>query len=437
VGLGSTSNSPSFGISSLKGNRLRVFVTRPAGGALDGLPQPIALVHEWFTPRSVGGSELVARELDALLTAAGTRPDLFALVDGESRRPESWLAGRRLHTSFIQGLPWGVSHVQQYLPLLPLAIEQLDLSAYPLVMSSSHLVAKGVLTGPDQLHVSYVHTPVRYAWDQMRPYLASSKLAQGPLGALVRLQLHWLRQWDVVSAQRPTAFIANSRFTASRIRRYWGRKAAVVHPPVEVSRFSWQRQREDFYLSVCRLVPNKRVDLVVQACNHTRLPLVVIGDGPERKRLEAMAGPTVRFLGRCSDSAVGDWLERCRAYVNVGLEDFGIAPVEAMAAGAPVVALEAGGFCDSVRPLDGRTAHPTGLLVPEQSVACLTAALEHFHNQRLWLQLPAEAQRAWAETFAPARFQERIRTHLDLLWQQHQRRLQTNRGPLSLPVPLT
>jgi glycosyltransferase involved in cell wall biosynthesis len=252
----------------------------------------------------------------------------------------------------------------------------------------------------------------------------------------VRLQLHWLRQWDVVSAQRPTAFIANSRFTASRIRRYWGRRAAVVHPPVEVNRFSWQRQREDFYLSVCRLVPNKRVDLVVQACNRTRLPLVVIGEGPERKRLEALAGPTVRFLGRCSDSAVGDWLERCRAYVNVGLEDFGIAPVEAMAAGAPVIALGAGGFCDSVRPLDGQTTHPTGLLVPEQSVACLAAALEHFHNQRLWLRLPAEGQRAWAETFSPARFQERISTHLHVLWQQHQRRLNSNRAPLSLPVPL-
>ncbi|MFM7265425.1 MAG: glycosyltransferase family 4 protein, partial [Cyanobium sp.] len=146
------------------------------------LPGPIALVHEWFTPRSVGGSELVVRQLDHLLTARGRRPHLHALVDGESRRAGSWLEGRRIRTSFLQGLPWGVSHVQQYLPLLPMAIEQLDLAAYPLVLSSSHLVAKGILTGPDQLHVSYVHTPVRYAWDQMHPYLASSRLARGPLG---------------------------------------------------------------------------------------------------------------------------------------------------------------------------------------------------------------------------------------------------------------
>jgi glycosyltransferase involved in cell wall biosynthesis len=394
------------------------------------MPQPIALVHEWFTPRSVGGAELVARELDALLTGTGAPPEVYTLVDGESRRPESWLAGRRTHTSFIQHLPWGVSHVQHYLALLPLAIEQLDLGAYPLVVSSSHLVAKGVLTSPDQLHVSYVHTPVRYAWDQMHPYLASSQLARGPLGPLVRLQLHWLRQWDVASAQRPTALIANSRFTASRIRRYWGRQAAVVHPPVAVDRFAWQRPRDDFYLSVCRLVPNKRVDLVVQACNRTRLPLVVIGDGPERKRLEAMAGPTIRFLGRCSDQEVSDWLERCRAYVNVGLEDFGIAPVEAMAAGAPVIALGAGGFCDSVRPLDGETPHPTGLLLAEQSVDCLVAGLEQFHNRRLWRQLPAEGQRLWAETFSPARFQQRMGDHLQRLWHRHQQQLKLARKPL-------
>jgi glycosyltransferase involved in cell wall biosynthesis len=411
-------------------------VTRSLSAAASGLPASIALVHEWYTPRSVGGAEVVARALDALLTAAGARPDLFALVDGESRRPESWLAGRRVHTSFIQRLPWGVSHVQQYLPLLPLAIEQLDLSPYPLVLSSSHLVAKGVLTSPDQLHVSYVHTPVRYAWDQMHPYLASSHLARGPLGPLVWLQLHALRQWDAISAQRPTALLANSRFTARRILHYWGRRSRVVHPPVHVERFRWQQPREDFYLSVCRLVPNKRVDLVVRACKATGLPLVVIGDGPERARLEAMAGPTVRFLGRLPDQEVAGYLERCRAYVNAGVEDFGIAPVEAMAAGAPVIAIGAGGFCDSVRPLDGVTDLPTGLLFPQQSVAGLVAALEHFASRRLWLQLPAEGQRLWAETFAPARFQRRMIQQLEQLWQGHQARLSQARAPLARAVPL-
>jgi glycosyltransferase involved in cell wall biosynthesis len=231
--------------------------------------------------------------------------------------------------------------------------------------------------------------------------------------------------------------IANSRFTARRILRYWGRPARVVHPPVNVERFRWQQPREDFYLSVCRLVPNKRVDLVVRACNATRLPLVVIGDGPERPRLEAMAGPTIRFLGRLPDGQVADWLERCRAYVNAGLEDFGIAPVEAMAAGAPVIAYGAGGFCDSVRPLDGGTDQPTGLLFPEQSVAGLVAALEHFAGHRLWLQLPAEGQRLWAETFGPTRFHQRMTHHLERIWQGHQARLARSRAPLPRAVPLS
>jgi glycosyltransferase involved in cell wall biosynthesis len=384
---------------------------------------PIALVHEWFTPRSVGGAEAVVRELDRLLAEWGHSPRLFALVDGESRRPGSWLEGRSITTSFIQRLPWGISHVQQYLPLLPLAIEQLDLAGYPLVVSSSHLVAKGVLIGPDQLHVSYVHTPVRYAWDQMHPYLERSALARGPLGPLVRLQLHQMRQWDALSAQRVDGLVANSRFTARRIRRCWRRRAEVVHPPVAVDRFRWNQSRDATYVSLCRLVPNKRVDVVVQAFNRTGLPLVVIGDGPERRRLEAMAGPTIRFLGRCGDAEANAWLERCRAFVYAGLEDFGIAPVEAMAAGAPVIAYGAGGLRDSVRCLQEGESHPTGLLFPQQSAASLAAALEHFESAALWRRLPPEGQRQWAESFAPERFRERMATVLERHWYRHGERL--------------
>ena len=390
---------------------------------MNALPGPIALVHEWFTSRSVGGAEAVVRELDRLLAERGHSPRLFALVDGESSRPGSWLEGRSITTSFIQRLPWGISHVQQYLPLLPLAIEQLDLAGYPLVLSSSHLVAKGVLIGPDQLHVSYVHTPVRYAWDQMHPYLERSSLARGPLGPLVRLQLHQLRQWDALSAQRVDGLVANSRFTARRIRRCWRRRAEVVHPPVAVDRFRWNQSRDATYVSLCRLVPNKRVDVVVQAFNRTGLPLVVIGDGPERRRLEAMAAPTIRFLGRCGDAEANGWLERCRAYVYAGLEDFGIAPVEAMAAGAPVIAYGAGGLRDSVRCLQEGESHPTGLLFPEQSAASLAAALEHFEAAALWRRLPPEGQRQWAENFAPERFRERMAAVLERHWHRHRERL--------------
>ncbi|MEB3199174.1 MAG: glycosyltransferase [Synechococcaceae cyanobacterium] len=398
------------------------------------LPGPIALVHEWFTPRSVGGSEQVVQQLDLMLRQQGHEPRLHALVDGESRRPDSWLRGRQVRTSFIQRLPWGVSHVQQYLPLLPMAIEQIDLSGHPLVLSSSHLVAKGVLTGPDQLHVSYVHTPVRYAWDQMHPYLASSQLARGPLGPLVRWQLHQLRLWDVLSSLRVDELVANSRFTARRIRRFWRRRAVVIHPPADVARFRWDRPRRDVYVSVCRLVPNKRVDLVVEAFRRTGLPLVVIGDGPERRRLEAMAAgqPRIRFLGRLPDAQVGGWLEECRAYVYAGLEDFGIAPVEAMAAGAPVIAYGNGGVLDSVRCLSRGDRDATGLLFPEQSADSLVAALEHFEAARCWRDLPAERQRQQADHFAPERFRQRMLEMLEQSWQRHQRRLALGQGPVPL-----
>ena len=394
------------------------------------MPAPVALVHEWFTPRSVGGAELVVRELDALLG----QPPLWALVDGESQRSGSWLEGRRIGTSFIQRLPFGISHVQQYLPLLPLAIEQLDLGAYPLVLSSSHLVAKGILTSPDQCHLSYVHTPVRYAWDQMHAYLRHSALARRGLGPLIRWQLHRLRQWDVLSGQRPDRLIANSRFTAARIRRFWGRRASVVHPPVAVERFRWDQPRDDVYLCLCRLVPYKRVDLVVEAFNRTGLPLVVIGDGPERGRLEALAASNVRLLGRLPQAQVNDWLARCRAYVYAGLEDFGIAPVEAMAAGAPVIGLGQGGLLDTVRCLRSGDDHPTGLLFPEQSAACLAAALESFEAEQLWRRLPTERQRQWAEQFAPERFQQRMAGVIEQTWDRHQR-LRAGRST-PLPEPL-
>ena len=389
--------------------------------ASDYFPQRIALVHEWFSPRSVGGAEQVVEQVDSLLRNLGREPQLAALIDAESRRPGSWLHGRSVHTSPIQNLPWGRSHVQQYLPLLPFAIEQIDLCAAELVISSSHLVAKGVLTAPDQLHISYVHTPVRYAWDQMHAYLQRSALARSGLGPLIRWQLHALRQWDQLSAQRVDHLIANSRFTARRIRQYWGREASVIHPPVEVQRFRWNEEREDFYLCLCRLVPYKRVDLVVEAFNRLGLPLLVVGDGPERARLEALAGSTVTLLGRQSEQQVEQLMARCRAFVYAGLEDFGIAPVEAMAAGAPVIGLGQGGLLDTVRCVAAGLREPTGVLFPEQSVGSLTQAVEWFDQGRIWRSLDAAAIRQWAERFRPEAFAARFESALRKAWSAHQR----------------
>ena len=389
--------------------------------ASDHLPQRIALVHEWFSPRSVGGAEQVVQEVDFLLRSLGCEPQLAALIDAESRRQGSWLHGRSVLTSPIQSLPWGRSHVQQYLPLLPFAIEQIDLGAAELVISSSHLVAKGVLTSPDQLHISYVHTPVRYAWDQMHAYLQRSALARRGLGPLIRWQLHALRQWDQLSAQRVDHLIANSRFTARRIRKYWGREASVIHPPVDVSRFRWNADRDDVYLCLCRLVPYKRVDLVVEAFNRLGLPLLVVGDGPERSRLEALAGPTVTLLGRQSAQQVEQLMSRCRAFVYAGLEDFGIAPVEAMAAGAPVIGLGRGGLLDTVRCAAAGQREPTGVLFPEQSVESIVQAVEWFEQRRIWHSLDAETIRAWAERFRPEAFAARFEAALRATWRAHQR----------------
>ena len=389
---------------------------------MDDLPRRIALVHEWFTPRSTGGAELVVRAVDDLLQQLDREPLLTSLVDGESRSTGSWLCGRWVRTSPIQHFPWGVSHVQQYLPLLPLAIEQIDLSDVDLVISSSHLVAKGVLTAPDQLHVSYVHTPVRYAWDQMHTYLRRSSLARRGLGPLIRWQLHALRQWDQLSAQRVDHLIANSRFTARRIRKFWGRDAEVIHPPVEVSRFRWDASRNDVYLCLCRLVPYKRVDLVVEAFNQLGLPLLVVGDGPERARLEAMAGPTVSLLGRQSQQQVEALMSTCRAFVYAGLEDFGIAPVEAMAAGAPVIGLGRGGLLDTVRCATAGMKAPTGVLFQDQTVASVVEAVRWFESSGLWRELDSALIRQWAERFRPEAFSARFERTLRQLWEGHRGR---------------
>ncbi len=384
------------------------------------LPSNIALVHEWFTPRSIGGAENVVQVIDGLLTQIASQPKLFSLVNYENLYENSWLFKRKVKTSFIQKLPFGISHVQQYLPLLPFAIEQLDLEDYPLVISSNHLVAKGILTSPDQLHISYVHTPVRYAWDQMNTYLKRSFLRRIGLEPLIRWQLHALRQWDQLSSSRVDYFLANSNFTARRIWKYWRRRSEVLHPPVDVNRFEWNKPREDFYLSVCRLVPNKRVDLLVRAFNRLKLPLIVVGDGVEKSYLKEIAGPTVQILGFQSKDKVEDLMSRCRAFVYSGIEDFGIAPVEAMASGAPVIALGKGGILDTVKCFNTNSAKDaTGLLFPNQTVKSLVEAIEFFKEKQLWKDLNPELIRDWSNYFSQDSFKNKFEKILNRTWSEH------------------
>ena len=384
------------------------------------LPSNIALVHEWFNPRSTGGAENVVQVIDELITEISSQPELYSLVSEKNLLENSWLFKRKVKTSFIQKLPFGISHVQQYLPLLPFAIEQIDLEGYPLVISSSHLVAKGILTSPDQLHISYVHTPVRYAWDQMNIYLKRSFLRKIGLGPLIRWQLHLLRQWDQLSSSRVDYLLANSTFTAKRIWKYWRRRSEVLHPPVDVNRFEWNKTREDFYLSVCRLVPNKRVDLVVRAFNKLKLPLVVVGDGVEKAYLKDIAGPTVQILGFQSKEKIEKLMSRCRAFVYAGVEDFGIAPVEAMASGSPVIAFGKGGVLDTVKCFNFNSdENATGLLFPDQSVKSLVEAIEFFKEKQLWINLKPELIRDWSNCFSQDSFKKKFEHTINSVWRKH------------------
>jgi glycosyltransferase involved in cell wall biosynthesis len=372
-----------------------------------------ALVHEWLTPRATGGSELVVREILECVDA-----DLYATIDFESTNPESYLYKRQIGTTFLQHFPGANGKVQNYLPLMPIAIEQLDLRQYDLILSSSHAVAKGVLTSPQQLHVCYCHTPMRYAWDLTFDYLHQSRLGRGLVGGFTRYLLHRLRQWDVLSANRVDYFMANSRFTAQRIWRCYRRQAEVVYPPVNIDRFTCHADKEDFYLTVCRLVSYKQVAPIVAAFNQNGKNLVVIGTGTELQQLQQIAKSNVTILGYQSNSVVQDYLARAKAFVYAACEDFGIVLVEAQACGTPVIAYGVGGAAETV--LDIRT-HPdcgTGILFPQQTTAAILAAIATFETYER--QFQAECIRAHAESFAAPVFRSRYLSLVERYYHQWQ-----------------
>jgi glycosyltransferase involved in cell wall biosynthesis len=332
-----------------------------------------ALVHEWLTPKAKGGSELVVAEILKHVDA-----DLYALIDFESTNPQSYLYGRPVGTTFLQHFPFARQGVQKYLPLLPLAIEQLDLRDYDVILSSSHAVAKGVLTRPEQIHICYSHTPMRYAWDLTFDYLHSSVAGRGLLGILTRYLLHRLRQWDVISANRVDYFIANSQYTARRIWRCYRRPAKVIYPPVNIERFSLQSNKEEFYLTVCRLVSYKKVTLIVEAFNELGLPLVIIGDGPQLSAIRQLAGSNIEVLGAVPNSVVEQYMSGAKAFVYAACEDFGIALVEAQACGTPVIAYQGGGAQETVRDIQKDPTMGTGLFFYPQTPKALIKAVETF-----------------------------------------------------------
>lgn len=339
----------------------------------------VALIHEWFT--ALAGSEKVVEQLCSLYPTA----DLFAVyADANVIAKTDYLRERRLTTSFIQNLPRAARSFRSYLMLMPLAVEQFDLSSYDVVISSNHAVAKGVLTGPDQLHISYVHSPIRYAWDLQHQYLKESGLDRGMRGWIAKSMLHAMRIWDYRTAAGVDHFVANSRFIARRISKVYGRHADVIYPPVDVSRFSATHARDDFYLAASRMVPYKKMELIVSA--FSQMPerrLVVVGDGPDLEKVKRAAGPNVEILGYQPFPVLRDLMQRARAFVFAAEEDFGITPVEAQAAGAPVIAFGKGGVLETVRGLE--SSAPTGVFFGEQTAQSLLGAVKIFeeHGQHI------------------------------------------------------
>lgn len=362
----------------------------------------VAIVHDWLVVS--GGAEKVLENIIECYPDA----DIFSLVDFLEDR--ACIKGKRVETSFIQRLPFARKRYRGYLPLMPLAIEQLDLSAYDLVISSSHAVAKGVLTGPNQMHVSYVHSPIRYAWDLQHQYLRESHLNKGVKSAMARLLLHYIRGWDSRSANGVDHLLANSKFIARRIRKAYQRDATVIYPPVDLRHMTLREQKDDFYVTASRMVPYKRIDMIVKAFSQTpERRLIVIGDGPEMKKIKAAAGSNVTIMGHQPFDVLVDHFQRARAFVFAAEEDFGISIVEAQACGTPVIAFGRGGALESVVGL--QRERPTGVFFDEQTPESLLAAVTRF-EQYSGLFDPRQCRRN-AERFSSEKFKSSLKSFID------------------------
>lgn len=377
-------------------------------------PYSLSFVQDWLV--DFGGAE---RCLDALCPEFPSAP-IHCLFHDPAQFIGSFVESHEIRTTFLDH-PFFRKRYRTFLPLYPLAVEQLDPGLSDVVLSFSHSVAKGVLTRSDSLHICYCHTPVRYAWDLYHEYLRLSGLTRGGKAWIARAVLHYLRLWDAATAHRVDLFVANSRHVATRIRRIYGREARVVHPPVEVGRFQPAGKRGSHFLAAGRLVAYKRFDLAVATCTRLGIPLRVAGDGPELGRLRSLAGPTVEFLGRLSDGAMAEEMASARALLFCGEEDFGITPVESQAAGTPVIAYGRGGALETVVAPDGEEySRATGLFFANQDLDSLAKALEAF--DRTAHRFRSDAALANASGFSTERYVREMLELLDGAWEERRGR---------------
>jgi glycosyltransferase involved in cell wall biosynthesis len=346
--------------------------------------------------------------------------DVFCLIDCLPNERRGFLAGRTVRTTYMQRIPF-VSRTYKYLlSLMPFAVEQLDLSGYDVIISNCHAVAKGVITGPDQLHICYCYSPMRYAWDLQEQYLAESGMKSGLRSLIARWQLHRMRTWDHRAAQNVDDFISCSQYIARRVKKAYQRDSTVIYPNVAVDEFFIGGPREDFYLTSSRMVPYKKMHLVVEA--FTAMPdrkLVVIGTGPQLKRCKALAGPNVKILEYQPHSVLLWHMQRARAFIFAAEEDFGITPVEAQACGTPVLAFGKGGAAETV--IDGET----GLLFHEQTSAAIQKVVSQFET--IMSDFDAETIRAHALRFSTERFRREFKDYVLAKWQDHKQKIQVPR----------
>ncbi len=355
-----------------------------------------ALIHEWLT--KIGGSEKVLEAIYEIYPSP-----IYVLVKDEELIKETIFENAKVYTSFIQKLPMAKKNYAYYLPLFPFAIEQFDLSEYDLIISSSHSVAKGVITNADQIHICYCYTPMRYAWDLYHLYIKSIK---GISSVIAKLALHYLRIWDLTSLAGVDYFITISKYTAKRIKKIYRKEAQVIYPPVDVERFEMSSKKEDFYLTVSRIVPYKRIDLIVEAFRHLpKKRLIVIGDGPDLKKIKGNAPANVEFLGYRPFEIVKEYMKKARAFIFAAIEDFGISPVEAQACGTPVIAYGRGGVLETV------VKDETGIFFYEQSPKALIDAIMEFERKENLFE--PEKIRKSVQKFNKNRFKKEFKEAID------------------------
>lgn len=378
-----------------------------------------ALVHDWFSVYA--GAEKCVESL----TNIWDDFDVYSLIDFLSEKDRNIiLKGKYSNTSFIQGLPKAKDKYRNYLPLFPLAIEQFDLAEYELILSSSHAVAKGVLTRPDQLHVSYIYSPIRYAWDLHFQYLNESGLKKGIKGWIAKYFLHKIRLWDISTINRVDHYIAISYYIAKRIEKIYGKKADVIYPPVDTNAFTISDVTEDYYVTSSRMVPYKKIDLIVEAFSQTNHKLIVIGTGPDFNKIKNKAGNNIELLGYQSFEDMKHIIQKAKAYIFAAEEDFGIAPIEAQACGVPVIAFGKGGVLETIigkyANEDNIQNTDTGIFFEEQSVQSLLKAIILFEKNILKFDKITIRQNALR--FSKERFEKEFEEKINTLYKEWKKR---------------